>query len=267
MGYNDAMRAPGSHKGENGTVAIIGGSLHQHGAPLFSALAAEASGVDLLYVWVPHMHAGVAKNASLNFQIHPFGSAASDELSPQDRRRLVAFLATIDVAVIGPGLSRTSAGIDAIMALLDEAACPFVCDASALQAATLKHLKGKHAVLTPHLGELERMRVERRDLGSIAAEHACTFLLKGVTDIVVDSGGTEREVIGGNAGLTVGGTGDALAGLTAGLIAQGMSHADACVLASSTVKKAADELFTEVGYAYTAHDVIKRIPALLKGHF
>ncbi len=267
MGYNDAMRAPGSHKGENGTVAVIGGSLHQHGAPLFSALAAEASGVDLLYVWVPHVHAGVAKHASLNFQVHTFGSAVSDELAPKDRERLVAFLATIDVAVIGPGLSRTPAGIAAIMALLDEAACPFVCDASALQPATLKHLKGKHAVLTPHLGELERMQLERRDLASVATEYACTFLLKAVTDVVIDSGGTEREVSGGNAGLTVGGTGDALAGLTAGLIAQRMPHADACVLASSTIKKAADELFAEVGYAYTTHDVIKKIPSLLKGHF
>lgn len=46
-------RRPDSHKGENGKIAVIGGSQHMHGAPLLAALAAEASGVDLVYVCVP----------------------------------------------------------------------------------------------------------------------------------------------------------------------------------------------------------------------
>ncbi|MBI4129192.1 hypothetical protein HY464_00695, partial [Candidatus Peregrinibacteria bacterium] len=49
--YNDPVlqRDPKSHKGQNGRVAIIGGSHRFHGAPIFSALAAEASGVDLMF--------------------------------------------------------------------------------------------------------------------------------------------------------------------------------------------------------------------------
>lgn len=65
-------RSPQSHKGENGIVMVIGGSSSIHGAPLFSALAAEASGVDLVYVSVPEVHAEVAKQTSLNFLVHPF---------------------------------------------------------------------------------------------------------------------------------------------------------------------------------------------------
>jgi ADP-dependent NAD(P)H-hydrate dehydratase / NAD(P)H-hydrate epimerase len=259
------MRQAGSHKGENGTVAIIGGSRHQHGAPIFSALAAEASGVDLVYLFVPVLHEEVAKTASLNFQVRTFGSTKSDELSATDRTHIVEFLATIDAAVIGPGLSRTPSGIRSILELLEAIPCATVADASALQEGVLKVLFGRHGVVTPHLGELERMGLTREQLPAISTKHACTILLKSQTDTVVAEDGSMRAVDGGNAGLTVGGTGDALAGLIAGLIAQGMDHADAAVLASQTIKGAGDALFTEVGYSYTTRDVIAKIPALLKG--
>lgn len=259
------MRQPGSHKGENGTVAVIGGCRHQHGAPLFSALAAEASGVDLAYVFVPVFHEEVAKSASFNFQVRTFGSAKSDEISAADRTAMIEFLATIDVAVIGPGLARTPSGIRSVMQLLEAAPCTVVADASALQADTMKYLFGRHAVVTPHLGELERMGIRKEDLPAVAAKHACTILQKSQIDTIIGSDGSMRTVEGGNAGLTVGGTGDALAGLTAGLIAQGMDHTEACVLASTTIKGAGDLLAKEVGNLYTTREVIGKIPMLLKG--
>lgn len=258
------MRSPLSHKGDNGIVAVIGGSRHQHGAPLFSALAAEAAGVDLVYVWLPEAHAEVAKSQSLNFQIYTFGSARSDEIGPKDRERLIEFLATIDAAVIGPGLARTPSSIRSIMELLQEAPCPIVADASALQPGTLKALSGRHAILTPHLGELERMKIDRADLPDLAAKHQCTFLLKGQIDLVVSEQKAVQEVRGGNPGLTVGGTGDALAGLVAGLIAQGMEHAEACVAASTAMKRAGDELFKTHGYRYTTKQVIERLGMILE---
>lgn len=250
------MRRPDSHKGDNGTVAVIGGSRTQHGAPLFSALAAEASGADLVHAWVPALHAEVAKSASLNLQVHTFGSSTSDEILGADHDHIIEFLATIDAAVIGPGLSRTQRNIKAILDLLDEAACPLVCDASALQPATLKHLIGKHAVLTPHLGELERMGLMKEELPKLAESTGCTFLVKSPIDTVF-SPSKKEEISGGNAGLTVGGTGDVLAGLVAGFLAQGRAPNDACVLASRTVKACGDALFRERGFHYTAHDVIR----------
>lgn len=260
-----SVRQAGSHKGENGTVAVIGGSRHQHGAPIFSALAAEASGVDLVYVFVPVFHEEVTKNASCNFQVHTFGSAKSDELSAADRTHIVEFLATIDTAVIGPGLSRTPSGIKSVLELLEAVPCTPIVDATALQEGTMKVLFGRHGVITPHLGELERMSLSREQLPDIATKNACTILLKSQTDSIVSEDGVVRTVEGGNAGLTVGGTGDALAGLTAGLIAQGMDHAEACALASRTIKAAGDLLLAEAGYSYTTREVIAKIPGLLKG--
>lgn len=258
------MRSPTSHKGENGSVAIIGGSSYQHGAPIFSALATQAAGVDLIFLFVPYEHAKIARTFSLNFQVHPFGSEDSDEISAKDRTRMIEFLATMDSCVIGPGLSRSSKNLASIQTLLEECPCPLVADASALQKETLGSIQGKKAVVTPHLGELERMGLLPTEIPQVAKKSGCTILLKGPTDLVVGSDGNEQRVTGGNAGLTVGGTGDALAGLTAGLIAQRHAHDEACVLASRTIKKAGDLLFQEKGFSYTTREVISRIPVILK---
>ncbi len=259
-----SVRSPTSHKGENGSVAIIGGSRFQHGAPIFSALAAEASGVDLIFLFVSAMHAAVARNFSLNFQVHTFGSETNDEISSTDRTMMVEFLATMDSVVIGPGLSRSPSNLRSVMTLLEECPCPVVADASALQKETLAVLKGKHAVVTPHLGELERMQLTPKEALTAGKKSLCTFLIKGPEDQVIAEDGTLKTVTGGNAGLTVGGTGDALAGLTAGLIAQGHTPEDACVFASRTVKKAGEILYEEKGFGYTTREVIGMIPEVLK---
>jgi len=82
-------------------------------------------------------------------------------------------------------------------------------------------------------------------------------------DTVFAPDGRRMELRGGNAGLTVGGTGDALAGLIAGLIAQKLNPFEASVTAGTIIKRAGTVLFPEKGYAYTTRDVIREIPHLL----
>ena len=250
-------RSPDSHKGENGKVAVIGGSRYQHGAPLFSALAAESAGVDLLFVCVPRCHTEVAKQQSLNFQVRPF---AGDELEQSDIDALLQTLATVDAAVIGPGLARTESTLRAVRELIESAPCPLVLDATALQPWTLQAARGKDAIVTPHLGELERMQIARRDTAMLAEQTGITIHVKGPTDRIAHPDGTVTDVSGGNAGLTVGGTGDALAGLIAGLRAQSMSAADACRIASTAIKRSGDVLREAQGYSYTTREVIAHIP-------
>lgn len=249
-----------SHKGDNGKVAVIGGSRHMHGAPLFSGLAAEATGIDLLMLCVPACHEEVAKQVTLNGQVYPF---RGNDLLPADREPILELLATMDCAVIGPGIARSPVSLRTLRDILAEATCNLVVDASALQPDTLQQIRGKYAVLTPHLGELERMELTQEDLPRAAGEAGAVILLKGPVDIITSPDGTQQEVHGGNAGLTVGGTGDALAGLIAGLIAQREDRAEACRHASTIIKRAGDDLLKEKGYTYTTADVIARIPHLL----
>ncbi|MBI3618824.1 NAD(P)H-hydrate dehydratase [Candidatus Peregrinibacteria bacterium] len=253
-------RSPTSHKGENGTVAVIGGSLTMHGAPLFSALAAEAGGVDLVYVCVPRIHQEVARMQSLNFQVRPFHG---DELRPNDLHQLLELLVTIDCAVIGPGLDRSHEGLEALRELIDSCPRAMVLDASALQPWTLDAAKGKTVVATPHLGELERMGIEPETIGDASKRHGMTIHVKGHVDRIAGEDGKIVEVSGGNAGLTVGGTGDALAGLIGGLLAQHLDPVDACVTASTIIKRAGTLLFEQNGYSYTTREVIRLIPHLL----
>ena len=188
-------REPGSHKGENGKVAVIGGSRLIHGAPVFSALAAEAAGADLLYLFVPPAHEEVTKQASLNFQVHTF---AQQELTGTDVGPVLQLLASMDCAVIGPGLSRDATSLTALRQIVTGAPCPVVLDASALQPDTLQWITGKTAVLTPHLGELERMGIQEEDITQRAKESGATLLLKGQTDRIAGPDGKLHEVQGGH---------------------------------------------------------------------
>lgn len=253
-------RSPSSHKGENGKVAVIGGSRTMHGAPLFAALAVEASGADLVFVCLPACHAEVAKHQSLNFQVHPF---AGDELEKKDLRMILELLATMDCAVLGPGLARTPETLKVIEEIIAASPCPLVLDASALQPKTPELAAGKGNVLTPHEGELERMRIRSADIGAAAKKYRLTILAKGQTDRIAGPDSKIVTVKGGNAGLTVGGTGDALAGLAAGLIAQHIDAPEACRIASTTIKKAGERLAKEFGNAYGTRRVIERIPKIL----
>ncbi len=64
----------------------------------------------------------------------------------------------------------------------------------------------------------------------------------------------------GNAGMTVGGSGDVLSGFTAGLIAQGANPFQACQIATYLLGKAGEELFKQKGYCYSASDLAMEIP-------
>jgi NAD(P)H-hydrate epimerase len=269
--YNVFMqRDPKSHKGQNGIVTVIGGCKHMHGAPLFAALAAEASGVDLIYPCIPECHLDVTKNASLNFIATPFHG---NDLSKADVSSLEDILKKSDAAVIGPGLEKYETTQAAAQTLIGEATIPIVVDAGALQSWTFDALKGKTAVVTPHIGELSRMQGQVFDQKSleqlqdiictIAKARQVTVLLKGPIDLIGGAEGTCAQVKGGNAGLSVGGTGDALAGLVAGLIAQKRPPLEAAVTATTIIKRAATVLFHEKGYAFTTMDVIGQIPHLL----
>jgi len=256
-------RDPHSHKGENGKVAVIGGSATIHGAPIFSMLAAEACGADLIFGFVPLCHSALTRSYSLNFQITPFNS---DDLSKSDREPILKLLATMDAAVIGPGIARDESTLKILREIISEATCPLVLDASALQLWTLAVVSGKQVILTPHLGELERMDIAEKMIGPVAKKHGVTIHLKGPADRIASPDGSVIEVSGGNAGLTVGGTGDALAGLIAGLLAQGHSPLEASRTASAVIKRAGSVLLPEFGYAYGARRVIDCMPHVLRAN-
>jgi NAD(P)H-hydrate epimerase len=164
----------------------------------------------------------------------------------------------------------------------------WVVDGGALQEVE-PNLLNENMIATPHLGEFKRLISNSsqefliskseflnnfqnsNDQIDKTIEYAryfsqnhnnVTVMLKGVKTVVV--GKTQEYVIGGgNEGLTKGGTGDVLAGLTGALYSKNPPELSAAA-ASMFSKTAADRLYKDVGPFYNTSDTIKEIPKVMK---
>jgi len=103
---------------------------------------------------------------------------------------------------------------------------------------------------------------DQSNVEEFAKAYSCIVLLKGQVD-VASNGKEVREIEGGNAGMTKGGTGDVLAGLIAALACT--NDPWKATLAGSFInKKAGDDLFASVGPFFNATDLANQIPKTMK---
>lgn len=251
-------RKKDSHKGDNGKVVVIGGSETFYGAPILCALGAEYSGADLVHLFVPPCHKEAAKAHSLNFILHQFDK---DMLTPKDVKPILEVCVNADAVVIGPGLGKDTKTKEAIISLFQSFIIPTVVDADAL---VYTNGLPKNVVLTPHRGEFTEMTGDEATALNIqkwAKDLKATILCKGPLDIIANADGVSINDTG-NPLMTVGGTGDVLAGLVGGLIAQHMSALDACKYGVKILCAAADHLAGNQG-SLRAIDVVREIPFML----
>ncbi|MUW15576.1 NAD(P)H-hydrate dehydratase, partial [Halorubrum sp. CBA1125] len=254
-------RDPDSHKGDNGEVLVVGGGPYT-GAPSLSARAALRTGADLVRVACPETVAREVQGFSADLIVHDL---PGDRLDPGHLDRVLELAAENDVVVLGPGLGDdggTAAFVREFLAAYDGRA---VVDADALRVVTEVDTDAE-LICTPHQGELVGMGGEtaadpdeRADLvRSFAAELGHTLLVKGAYDVIAD-GDEVRLNRTGNPGMTVGGTGDVLAGAVGSLAAQTDAFRAAAV-GTYVNGTAGDIVAEERGYGLVATDLIDRIP-------
>jgi len=260
----------GSHKGANGRVLVIGGGPFT-GAPALSGMGAMYTGADLAHIAVPAPAAIPVACYSPNIIVHPLSDKV---ISEEDLPEIRKLLKKVDSVIIGPGLGDESGVINAVHKILAECKLPTVIDAEALLAVkkSPKLVKGKMTVLTPHRGEFARLvglKVSE-DIGKrsdqvlgAAKKLGVTLLVKGPVDIISD-GKNIRLNRTGNEALTVGGTGDVLAGITGCLLAKGMNPYNSAMLAAFINGVAGDLAFQEKSYGLLATDVAAKIPYVLR---
>lgn len=260
-----------SRKGENGIVAVVGGSRFYHGAPCLSALAAYRAGVDLVYLAVPRSISVPVRAISPSFIVLPL---PDDKLTLGCVNKLLKWLPKVDAAVVGPGLGRQKTeGMERLVTELSLQGVRLVVDADALRTEVIRRLKGKPAVITPHAGEFKRIfDVElERSLESrlpvvkeMAKKSGVTILLKGPVDVISDG---ERVAVNhtGTSAMTVGGTGDVLSGLVAGLMARGAEPFDAASAGAYINGIAGKRVAERLGFHIVPTDVIDELPFVLKG--
>lgn len=263
-------RRKNSRKGENGVVLAVGGSWMYHGAPFLVAMAAYRTGVDLAYLAVPEPLVDPIRAMSPALIVIPLPDY---RLTKRSVNKLLKKLPQINAAAIGPGLS--IAKEEALLELVKELLAlnaGVVLDASALIPQVLKVIQGKRVILTPHAGEFKRLFGEQppQDLdGRIsltiekAKEYNVTILLKGPTDIITDGNETYINTTG-NAAMTVGGTGDVLTGITAGLLTKIQSPTKCAAAAAYINGKCGDIAHQQLGLHILPTDIIDLIPKVMK---
>lgn len=264
-------RKQNSRKGDNGKVLVVGGSYMYHGAPILASLAALRSGTDLVYTCVPKIITASVRAISPNLIVIPMVDAkltrgAANKLLGQTPNDL-------DSATIGMGLSIPDE--EALKLLVKSLASQDVrisLDASALVSYILPFLPQKNIVLTPHVGEFKRtfgimpsssIKERTAIVEKFAKEHSVTILLKGSTDVI--SNGNRTFVNPKNlASMTVGGTGDVLSGLVAGLLARNRNTLESAAAASYINGMAGRMAQKKNGLHIMATDLIDNIPAVMK---
>ena len=216
-------RAPESHKGNYGHLAIIAGSTGYHGAAVLSARAALRARPGLVSVFTPSYQAVAAHLQSV--MVHPWGPDCVDALN-----RSSAIL-------IGPGLvdSKVDDSLKILtLNLWKESSKPVIVDASALdwlpQNIAPSNLP---RIITPHPGEAARLlslsvtQVQESRVKSareLADLYKATVMLKGRHTVIAQHEGPVLINSTGNPGLAQGGSGDALAGLLSAFMAQPSFH-------------------------------------------
>jgi NAD(P)H-hydrate epimerase len=262
-----------AHKGQFGRLLVIGGSEMFSGAPLLVALAAYRTGVDLVNVAAPEMAAqSIASFSPSMITLKLPGS----HLSSSHLKFLNTQLDKASAIVIGPGLGSARETFNAVKRIVNigiNLKKPMLIDADGLKALGLvkKKVFNESVVITPHAGEFESLsgknpardlkaRVE--EVRAFSSTSGAVTLLKGHTDVISD--GTRVKLNDtGNPGMTVGGTGDVLAGVVAGLMAQGIEPYRAAVAGAFVNGAAGDFAKERMGFHLTPTDLIRFIPKIM----
>ena len=269
-----------AHKGTFGTVLVVGGSKEFIGAAALSADAATRSGVGLTYVAVPEPAYRQIAGKIPDAIYRSLPVSTSGIIDPLTAVPTVVELSKhVASIVIGPGLGHNPSTTEFLWRLLPRLnkKTPIVLDADALnilaESDRWSERVGNPAVLTPHPGEMAKLlgtsiaEVQRDRIGTVldaAKRFNKVVILKGAATIIATPKGELRVSDWVNHGLSKGGSGDVLAGLIGGLLAQEPTQVyDMASLGVFTHGYAGDAARKDIGETgMRATDVIERL-----GHF
>ena len=242
-------RSPGAHKGAGGEVLVIGGGPYQ-GAPYIAAMGALRAGADIVRIASP---------AYIPMPDLIYERLEGKAITEEHLATILSLVDRTDVVVCGMGLGKESH--DVVLAIA-EAAERAVFDADAL-ARPLP--AAKRTIYTPHAGEFARM-TGREPPADLAARARCvrgarttgTVLLKGPVDVISD-GARVRFNRTGTPAMTVGGTGDLLAGIAGALFCR-MPAFEAAGIAAYVNGRAGMRAAEGRGCGMLATDMLDFIP-------
>lgn len=284
VNYGDFLRLknrnPASHKGNNGKILVIGGSKDYSGAPAIAGMAAIGAGADLVYVAAPEKAAQAIKSTSPDLIVK---SLKGEKLSLNHVDVILKLAEDVDAVLIGPGAGIDDETSKLFNVLVTKIKKPIVLDADALKQVELSLIKNRDdMILTPHISEFKsffnvknnlKLDIDSYDFAKvdenitefqqITRQIKASVIVKGHYDLIL-SGTKFRINKSGNAGMTVGGTGDALAGIATSLLAQGLNSFDSACLAIFINGLAGERAYDVKGNGFSATDLVSYIANVIK---
>lgn len=266
-------RAADAHKYSAGKAVCVVGSRHFTGAAALSTAAAYRAGAGAVVACTTGSARATidARNAEVMVEAQPETDAGTLAHAALDD--VLSRAEGADAVLVGCGLGREPETLRLVRDLVARVEAPLALDADGLAAfagdADRLAERAGPLVLTPHLGELRRLLGDADfapddrvgAVRQLAARWGAVLLLKGMPSVVGTPDG--RVFVGppGNPALATAGTGDVLAGVLVGLLAQGLGPAEAAVCALHLGAAAADLWTREHGAAgLVASDLLGRLP-------
>ncbi len=206
------LRPPLTDKRDYGHLFIVGGSRGYPGAVIMAALAALRSGAGLVTVFVPETMAAACAARAPEAMWVAWPETPDGGLALEGAHLFRERAARATALLVGPGLGREAETLALAADLANLSAVPLVLDADALQPAIVG-AGAAPRILTPHAGEFAR-------IASVLPGAGAVTVLKGPVTRIDDGGATMHHSLFGGPVLARGGSGDLLAGLIGGLLAQ-----------------------------------------------
>ena len=256
-----------AHKGTYGHAALLCGSQGMMGAAVLSSLACLRSGVGKLTTYIPQCGYEILQTAV------PEAMAA---VAGENHLSSAAGMEKFNAVGIGPGMGIYPSHKKLLTKIFEKVKVPMVIDADALNIMAenkeLLNIIPSQSIITPHPKEFERLfgktenDFERLVLSQIKSkEHNIYILLKGHYSFISTPDGKSYFNGTGNTGMATAGSGDVLTGIITGLLAQGYSPAESCLLGVYLHGMAGDFAAVEFSQeAMLAGDIIKCMPEAFK---
>lgn len=213
------LRASDSDKRTYGHIFLLGGSRGYPGAILMATLAALHSGAGLVTAFVPESLAAAYAARAPEAMWVAWPETPAGGLSLEGQHLFEARVERASAVLIGPGLGREPETLALVTDLVTRSKVPLLLDADALQPDIVRAGRAPR-IVTPHAGEFKRI-AEGAELTEFAQAANATVILKGpVTKIAGPASSQIYHAFAGGPVLARGGSGDLLAGVTGGLLAQ-----------------------------------------------